>query len=223
MFVHCFVLFFVSFRFVLFCFSCLVWLNATRHSDFYFVITEWVCWLHLLQTTYCVTEVREKISLCLRLSTGMSQCSCGSQVYCVTLPSVHKHTCASWTRSCKLLLLLNKQKLWNCFIPASITHKCIPLPNIPSHLNAKWKAFKNLLSYETHLLCFYLFICCLFNCKYIRLYIVERLDVNDIWIGQDFEASDYALIWATILEFVWSGWENPRKICVPTAGVPANI
>lgn len=171
----------VSFRFISFCFvlSCLVLLKATRHSDFYFVITEWVYWLHLLQATYCVTEVREKIYLCLRLSTGMAQCSCSSQVYCVTLPSVHKHTCASWTRSCKLLLLLNKQKLWNCFIGASVTQKCIPLPNCPSHHNAKWKAFKNLLSHETHLLCFYLFIYLiwgLFNCKYVRLYIVERLD-----------------------------------------------
>jgi hypothetical protein len=109
----------------------------------------------------------------------MAQCSCSSQVYCVTLPSVHKHTCASWTRSCKLLLLLNKQKLWNCFIRASVAQKCIPLPNTPSNLNAKWKAFKNLLSDETHLLCFYSFICGLFNCKYIRLYIVEQLD--DQW------------------------------------------
>jgi len=111
-----FVLFrFVSFRFVL---SCLVLLNATRHSDFHFAIAEWVYWLHLPHATYCVTEVQEKTYLCLRLSTGMAQCPSSSQVYCVTLPSVHKHTCASWTRSCKLLLLLNKQKLWNCFTPA---------------------------------------------------------------------------------------------------------
>ena len=164
----CFVLFFVVilFCFVLFCFVsfcfvvvlllfCFVLFYATRHSDFYFVITEWV---HLLQATYCVTQVREKMYLCLRLSTGMAQCSCSSQVYCVPLPPVHKHTCASWTRSCKLLLLLNKQTLWNCFIPASVTQKCIPLPSTASHLNAKWHAFKNLLSHETHLLCFYLFV-----------------------------------------------------------------